>query len=259
MDKSRQYRQHSAEDLRRIIRNNRWVLRLSRNWLAIVLGFLFIYTGLSLTAPFLMKAGYDSAADIVYKIYSPLCHQFAFRSVFFFGDQAFYPRAAAGSDLGSFESYAAADPHFAGIDLSMWSADLQLAARSFKGNEEMGYKAALCERDIAIYGAMFLTGLLFTRVRRWLRPAPLWLYLILGLMPMGLDGFSQLFSYPPFEFWPVRETLPVYRMLTGSLFGLMNVWLAFPYLEMSMNDTIESIGAKLEAAQQRLAALESRQ
>lgn len=249
--------QHSEEDLRRIIRNNQWVLRLSRNWLVIVLGFLLVYTSLSLTAPVLMKAGYEGAADIVYKIYGPLCHQFAFRSVFFFGEQTFYPREVAGSGLGSFESYAASEPAFAGIDLSMWTSDLQLTSRAFKGNEEMGYKAALCERDIAIYGMMLLAGLLFTRVRHWLRPAPLWLYLILGLMPLGLDGFSQLFSYPPFEFWPVRETLPPYRVITGALFGLMNVWLAFPYLEMSMNDTIESIGAKLEAAQQRLTALES--
>jgi len=249
--------QHSEEDLRRIIRNNQWVLRLSRNWLVIVLGFLLVYTSLSLTAPVLMKAGYEGAADIVYKIYGPLCHQFAFRSVFFFGEQTFYPREVAGSGLGSFESYAASEPAFAGIDLSMWTSDLQLTSRAFKGNEQMGYKAALCERDIAIYGMMLLAGLLFTRVRHWLRPAPLWLYLILGLMPLGLDGFSQLFSYPPFEFWPVRETLPPYRVITGALFGLMNVWLAFPYLEMSMNDTIESIGAKLEAARQRLTALES--
>ena len=96
--------QHSEEDLRRIIRNNQWVLRLSRNWLVIVLGFLLVYTSLSLTAPVLMKAGYEGAADIVYKIYGPLCHQFAFRSVFFFGEQTFYPREVAGYGLGSFES-----------------------------------------------------------------------------------------------------------------------------------------------------------
>ena len=89
----------------------------------------------------------------------------------------------------------------------------------------MGYKAALCERDIAIYGMMLWPGCC-SRVRHWLRPAPLWLP-DLGLMPLGLDRFSQLFSYPPFEFWPVRETLP--RVIPG-LFGLMNVWLAFPYL-----------------------------
>jgi uncharacterized membrane protein len=247
----------TEEDLRKAIRKNRRVQRLSRHWLKIALAFLFIYTGLSLSTPFLMEAGFTGAAKVIYTIYSPMCHQFAFRSWFFFGDQLVYPRAVSGTTLGTFEAYAAQDPRFAGIDLSDWSVDLQMAARSFKGNEVMGYKTALCERDVAIYGMMFLAGLVFARMRRWLRPAPIWLYLILGLMPMGLDGFSQMFSYPPFEYWPVRETLPGFRLLTGALFGLMNVWLAFPYLERSMRETVEALGERLEVAEQRLAAIQA--
>lgn len=245
---------HSEQKLRKMIRTNRWALRLSRHWLTIVEVFLLVYIGLSLTPPLFMKAGLSGAADAIHTIYKPMCHQFAFRSWFLFGDQLVYPRQAAGSSLGTFEAYASQDPHFAGLDLSQWSAELQLRARSFQGNEQMGYKTALCQRDVAIYTAMFLAGLLFKRVRHWLRPAPLWLYLMLGLAPLGLDGFSQMFSYPPFEFWPVRETLPTYRVLTGALFGLMNAWLAFPYLEMSMREAVEAIGARLALAEQRLAA-----
>lgn len=240
---------YSEESLRKIIRTNRLVLRLSRNWLKIALAFLFLYTGLSLTAPVLMKAGFEGAANVLYTIYAPMCHQFAFRSWFFFGDQIAYPRAAAGSDLKSYESYVAQDPHFKGINPYEWTGDLELASKSFKGNEQMGYKTALCERDVAIYGTMFLAGLLFASVRRWLRPAPLWLYLILGLMPMGLDGFSQMFGYPPFEYWPVRETVPIFRLVTGALFGLMNVWLAFPYLERSMRETVDVLEERLKMAQ----------
>jgi uncharacterized membrane protein len=240
------------QTLRKVIRTQRLILGLARHWLILMLTLLFLYTGLSFAAPILMKAGYNSAADIIYKIYGPMCHQFAFRSWFLFGDQVAYPRQIAGSSLGSFEQFAARDPHFANVDLSQWSANFQLSARSFRGDREMGYKVALCERDVAIYGMMFLVGLLFARVRRWLRPAPLWLYLILGLAPMGLDGFSQMFSYAPFEFWPVRETLPGYRVLTGALFGLMNVWLAFPYLESSMRETIEVVSEKLALAERRL-------
>jgi uncharacterized membrane protein len=242
----------SEAELNRIMRANRWVLRLSRNWLNIILLFLFFYVGGALAAPVLMKAGYTSAANTLYDIYSPMCHQFAFRSWFLFGDQPFYPREVSGSGLTPFEDYAVHDPHFEGVDLQIWSADLQITARSFRGNDEMGYKAALCERDVAIYATMFLAGLAFSVVRRRLRPAPIWLYLLLGLGPIGLDGFSQLLSYPPFELWPVRETIPSYRVVTGALFGLMNIWLAFPYLESSMRDTIEVIEAKLETARQRL-------
>lgn len=244
---------HDPQRLRRTIRRNRWVLWISRHWIVLVLGFLLIYTGLSLVPPVLMQAGHDGAADVIYTIYGPMCHQFAFRSWFLFGDQLVYPRAVSGTDLGTFEEYAARDPYFADIDLAVWSADLQLKARSFTGNEEMGYKTALCERDVAIYATMFLLGLLFTRVRHWLRPAPIWLYVLIGLVPLGMDGFSQMLSYPPFEFWPVRETLPGFRVLTGALFGSMNVWLAFPYLEESMNETAEIIAEKVARAEDRLA------
>lgn len=238
----------SEAELRRLMRANRLVLRVSRHWLTIILIFLFFYAGLSVAAPVLMKAGYTNAANVLYKIYGPMCHQFAFRSWFLFGEQSFYPREIAGSDLTPFEVYAAREPYFDGIDLNTWSADLQVAAREFRGNEEMGYKVALCERDVAIYATMFLVGLAFAAVRRRLRPVPIWLYVLLGLGPIGLDGFSQLLSYPPFELWPLRETLPGYRVVTGAMFGMMNIWLAFPYLEISMRETIETIEAKLDTA-----------
>jgi uncharacterized membrane protein len=241
-------RTSSVQEPPNTARTNRLVLRISRNWLKIALIFLFLYTGLSIAAPVLMEAGYENAAKVIYTIYGPMCHQFAFRSWFLFGDQVAYPRAVSESDLGTYESYASRDPHFAGVDLYTWSADLELKSRSFKGNEEMGYKTALCERDVAIYGTMFLAGLLFAAVRRWLRPAPIWLYLILGLMPLGLDGFSQMFGYPPFQYWPVRETIPAFRLLTGALFGLMNVWLAFPYIEGSMRETIAVLEDRLSRA-----------
>ena len=57
------------------------------------------------------------------------------------------------------------------------------------------------------------------------------------------------------DFWPVRETLPGYRALTGALFGLMNVWLAFPYLETSMQETVEALRVKIDQAEEHLALL----
>ncbi len=245
--------------LQRTARHARWVQRLSRHWMVFVLVFLFLYVGLALSAPVLMHTGHTGAADVVYKLYGPLCHQFAFRSWFFFGEQAAYPRAVSGTSWGTFEEYASRDPFFDGLDLYQWTAALQLRARAFRGNEEMGYKTALCQRDIAIYSAMLIFALFFTRVRRWLRPAPLWLYLILGLMPLGFDGFSQLFSYPPFEFWPVRETLPFFRTLTGALFGMMNGWLAFPYLEESMREMQASAQRKIARAEALLLELYAEQ
>ena len=69
----------------------------------------------------------------------------------------------------------------------------------FIGNEALGYKVALCQRDTAIYGAIFLFGLLYGLLQfglgRQVRPIRWWVYVGLGLAPMGLDGGYQLFSY----------------------------------------------------------------
>lgn len=258
----------------KLIKRNLRYARLQQNWAPIVVALLFVYVALPLVAPTLMKVGATGPANVLYTMYSPLCHQFAFRSMFLFGDQTFYPRETANYDqLASFDDAVINSPTFIAMyeerrrneladaigaeaaqayefsgeaELREWSVPLTLAARAFKGDEQMGYKVALCARDIAIYAAMVVGGFLFLFVRRKLRPVPILLYVLLGLGPIGLDGFSQLLSYPPFEFWEVRETIPEFRVLTGALFGFMNVWLAFPYIERSMQESVQNIYATVE-------------
>lgn len=230
------------------VRANIWTLKLTRNWLRVALIVLTIYVSLPFVAPTLMRLGATGAGRVIYTLYSPFCHQFAFRSFFLYGEQPVYPRASVpNSGWDSFESYAADLEQFDGVDLDAFELPLVGAARSFAGNDEMGYKVALCERDIFIYLALLTGGFIYAqpKVRRRLRPIPLWLYVILGLGPIGLDGFSQLLGYPPFELWEARETMPIFRVLTGAIFGLMTAWLGFPYLEEAMQDTRRQIEKKL--------------
>jgi uncharacterized membrane protein len=259
----------------RLIQRNERYAHWQRRWLPLLVLFLFIYTSLPIAAPALMKVGAKAPAGVIYTIYSPLCHQFAFRSMFLFGEQTFYPREQTSGSSKSFDERAAESPTFVALytekrrneiadqmgseaaaayefrgaaELNEWDSTLQAAAKSFRGDAQMGYKVALCARDIAIYGAMTIGGILFAFVRRRIRPVPLLLYVILGLGPMGLDGFSQLLGYPPFELWPPRESPMEFRILTGAIFGFMNIWLTFPYLERStqakaslMQETITTI------------------
>lgn len=218
-------------------RMDRLMLSLARNWLKFALIVMGTYAILPWVAPTLMKLGATGPANALYTLYSPMCHQFSFRSVFLYGDQTFYPRETVGTDLVSYESYAT------GIDeinpgdgtLQDFTPAFFLPARQFRGNEQMGFKTAICARDVSIYMALFLGGLIYSipAIRRRLRPIPLWIYVIAGLGPIGLDGFSQLLSYAPFELWAVRETAPFFRVATGAMFGFMNAWLLFPYLERS--------------------------
>ena len=238
---------------------------LARRWLGIALLLLALYVSLPWVAPALARVGWMPAADVLYTIYSPFCHQFAFRSVFLFGEQAFYPRAAAGTGYAPFEVYAADSPAFqeaysywaavygARVDappatregLAKFSAVQQFAARQFIGDARIGYKTSLCARDLAIWTAIFVGGLIYARLRWRIRPLPLWLFVVAGLGPISLDGFSQLLSYPPFELWAVRETTPQFRLLTGAIFGLMSAWLGFPHIERSMQDLRLLLGGSM--------------
>ncbi len=236
------------------VRLNRWALTWSRNYLKILLIPLAIFVVLPFVAPTLMKIGATGAAEVIYGIYRPLCHTFAFRSWFLYGQQSVYPREAA--QLGAPLTYEAILPTIIRELNRLPPADSpipadQWYAREFLGDPQLGYKVAVCQRDVAIYAGLLIGGLIYAlpRVRRQLRPVPLWLYLWLGLAPIGIDGFSQLLSG---RLWPLRETTPTFRVLTGLLFGLMNAWLAFPYLEATARETIREIEAKFAKRAKRL-------
>ncbi|MEE9514331.1 MAG: DUF2085 domain-containing protein [Anaerolineales bacterium] len=218
------------------VRMNKALLFFTRHWLAIFNLIVLLYVGLPFSSPFLIKAGMTTPARVIYKIYGPLCHQLPFRSWFLFGEQPVYPLERAGLDVTSYEE-------IAGVS----SVDL-LGDRTFIGNESAGYKVALCQRDVAIYGSIFLAGVAFTFLRNRLKPLPIWAWFIIGILPIALDGGSQLITSLPFVPFPWRESTPFFRSLTGMLFGVANVWMAYPHVEEIMVDTETLVAAKLVAA-----------
>ena len=229
--------QRRVERGKNISRADRVSLWLSHHWLAVVNLMVFIYVGLPFLAPVLMKVGATIPANAIYTAYSPLCHQLAFRSFFLFGEQPYYPRAAAGvAEALSF-----------GQATGLNENDL-LSARAFRGNDQLGYKVAVCERDVAIYIAIVLFGLLFAVTGRRLKPLHWVLWLALAIFPIGLDGFSQLFSQLNLPMlnviFPYRESTPFLRVLTGAFFGFFTAWFGLPYMEDSMRETREILVRK---------------
>jgi hypothetical protein len=111
------------------------------------------------------------------------------------------------------------------------------------GNPELGFKIALCQRDVAIYGTILLAGLAYTLLRRRVKipPIPVWAYVAFGIVPIGIDGGYQWVTYVldillPNSPLPPHETLPLLRTLTGALFGLATAWLAYPHVQDAMDD-----------------------
>jgi uncharacterized membrane protein len=208
---------------------------ISNHYLLILNLVMFIYVGLPFLAPVLMKSGATAPARVLYTIYSPLCHQFGFRSFFLYGEQAYYPLKEAGVDAVDFEAATGITGLHDPNDHS------RLEARRFVGDETVGYKVALCERDIAIYGSILLFGLIFGLTGRRFPQLHWSIWILLGLGPIGLDGFSQLFAQFEWPFLasilPYRESTPFLRVLTGSMFGFFTAWFAYPNIEESMQET----------------------
>ena len=180
---------------------------VSRHWLALVNALAALLIAGAIAAPLLQASGASGPAAALYDFYHGLCHQWAFRSFFLFG-----PSLVASYDR----------------DLL---AGLGTDPFAFVGSQDLGWKMALCERDLAIFAGLLLFGALFAA--RWraagLRPSGYLLYAFLAA-PMALDGFTQLFGW--------RESTWELRVLTGFLFGLASAWLLYPRFEVSFNRSI---------------------
>lgn len=208
---------------------------ISNHYLAVLNLIMLLYVGLPFLAPVMMKNGATAPARMIYTIYSPLCHQFGFRSFFLYGEQAYYPLEEAGMNVIDFETATGIQHLHDPNDYS------RVEARQYVGDETVGYKVALCERDVSIYVSLLLFGLLFGLTGRRF-PQLHWIFWILfGLGPVGLDGFSQLISQFDWQFLsgilPYRESTPFLRVLTGSMFGFFTAWFAYPNIEESMQET----------------------
>lgn len=221
---------------------------IAKKYLLILNLFMLIYAGLPFLAPTLMKLGAETPANLIYRMYKPLCHQFGFRSFFLYGEQPFYPLAEAGmTGYKTFEEVSGIpnldDPY----------SFTRFEARNYIGNETVGFKVALCERDVAIYLAIMGFGVVYGLTGRRLKSLHWMLWLLIGIGPIGLDGFSQLFSQFNWEWLnalvPYRESTPFLRVLTGALFGLATAWFAYPNIEDSMSETRQYYMKKFAVSQ----------
>jgi hypothetical protein len=75
---------------------------------------------------------------------------------------------------------------------------------------------------------MFLGSLVFVLSKKSLRGIPWWVW-VLMLLPIAWDGITQMFG--------LRESTWTLRVLTGTLFGLGNVWFALPLMQKSLLET----------------------
>ncbi len=198
---------------------DRLVNGIARHWLLLFNLAVAVYVGLPFLAPVLMEAGATTPAGVIYGIYSFTCHQLPDHSYFLFAD-------TPTPTLATLESWGMGP----GLDL--------FQQRKYIGDQAVGFKVGLCQRDVAIYASVVIAGLLFglfRLFRRRLKSPSLKVYAIF-LIPIAVDGLSQMVGLRQSNWW--------LRTVTGALFGMASVWLAYPYIEEAMQDVLRGPPSK---------------
>lgn len=220
--------------------SDRFSLWFSNHYMFVFNAFILLYVGVPFLAPIFMHFGWTQPANGIYKVYSILCHQLAFRSFFLFGKQAVYPRLLSHLNYPLMYEFIV---HHLTIDLN--------EARALIGNPVIGYKVALCQRDVAMYGSFFLFGVIFSFLKKQIKPIKMWFWILLGILPIGIDGASQLPALGLDIKWlPARESTPFFRVLTGIMFGVFTAWYLYPMVEESMRGTRSILNKKKMVLQQ---------
>ncbi len=185
---------------------------IARHWLLLFNLAVSVYVGLPFLAPILMNAGFTGPASVIYGLYSFTCHQLPDHSYFLFASTP--------------------TPNLAVLETWGMAPGLSpLAQRGFIGAGDVGFKVALCQRDVAIYASVVVGGLLFGLFRRRIKAPSIKVYLIL-LIPIAVDGLSQMVGLHQSNWW--------LRSVTGAIFGLASIWLAYPYIQEAMQDVLDT-------------------
>ena len=124
-----------------------------------------------------------------------------------------------------FLSYFGFDSISKSIFFSLHYVCAQIPSHSFY---ILGHQLGLCARNFSIYTSMFLTSVVFVLSKKRLPGIPWWVW-VLMILPMALDGTTQMFG--------LRESTWELRLLTGTLFGVGSIWFVLPFMQKTIEET----------------------
>ena len=124
-----------------------------------------------------------------------------------------------------FLSYFGFDALSKSIFFSLHYVCAQIPSHSFY---ILGHQLGMCARNFSIYTSMFLTSIVFVLSKKRLPGIPWWVWLLM-ILPMALDGTTQMFG--------LRESTWQLRLITGTLFGIGSIWFVLPFMQKTIEET----------------------
>ena len=101
-----------------------------------------------------------------------------------------------------------------------------------------GHQLGMCARNFSIYASMFIGSVIFVLSKKRFPGIPWWIW-VLMILPLALDGTTQMFGW--------RESTWELRVLTGTLFGLGNVWFALPLIQKTILESLPTQSSHVNA------------
>ncbi len=176
----------------------------------IYMSFFIILLGAIFLTP-LLSFSMDMGAS--YNAFSYTCHQKISRSQCLFSDGKGYWIGDCTPQNGTF------------VDTLSDRTQIKV-----QYGDVTGFKLPVCARDIGLYLSMLIGGLVYPFVRRlddrYVYPA---IYLVIAMVPIGIDGTVQLVSdigLLPFVYESTNEM----RLITGFIAGFVAAFYAIPIL-----------------------------
>ena len=200
----------------------------SQSKLLLYLGIVIIsYVILAFIAPISLKLGYPNFANPLYSTFEKFCHQRVERSLFIFGEKSFY------SILELKEKQYLPQTNNDEVYLEYFGHD-------FNGNEEVGYKVAICIRDVGLYLA-FGISLIILSFKNKVTFLNRYEYLLIA--PIFIDiGLQLIIEINKLDgIYLVYENNIEKRIVTGILAGVGCALLLKRYLDISLTNQ-EKIG-----------------
>jgi len=192
----------------------------------IFLVFLMLLVGSIALVPLLAS---EQDMGWAYAVFGPTCHQKMSRSQCLFKSQQAFWVADCTDQSGLFVT---------------GSADREALVVERDG--AVGYKFPVCARDVGIYGAMLLGAIaypfMFGIPNRKVYPV---IYLVIALIPIGIDGSLQLVSelgLLPF----IYESTNLIRLLTGAIAGFVAALYSIPILVNMFSSPEDGAGADVK-------------
>ena len=191
-------------------------------WYYTYLAVFFIFIATLILTPIFAHFGMDSLASFFYNIYTPTCHQWIYRSFCVFDDYSIQDCILHDNEQESmvFTQYTSDEMNYTGQFFYSRDQIGRMRAERVERNGLIGYKFPNDARNMGIWISLFIGGGFVLRRDPTKLPSPIWF--ILALIPIGIDGTSQMFA--------LRESINILRFATGFIAGFGTSFYIYPMI-----------------------------